>query len=127
MNRGKGRAIGGTGGAGYREGRPACRLPGRVQRALWPRGQPRRRCYDACMKRTTISQPDELALALEREARRRGESVSALTRQVLAERFGLAGGARRLPIRNLGRSGRSDTSARIEELLAAEWRDDRDR
>ncbi len=79
------------------------------------------------MKRTTISLPDELALALEREARRRGESVSALTRQVLAERFGLAGGARRLPIRNLGRSGRSDTSARIEELLAAEWRDDRDR
>lgn len=80
------------------------------------------------MKRTTISLPDDLALAAEREARRRRVSVSELARQALAEHLGLNGAVRRpLPFAALGRSGRRDTAERLEELLGEEWTPDRDR
>jgi predicted transcriptional regulator len=80
------------------------------------------------MKRTTISLPDDVAFALEREAKRRGESISAVTREALAERFGLRGTARReLPFAKLGRSGRRDIGERVDEVIAEEWRPDRDR
>lgn len=80
------------------------------------------------MKRTTISLPHDLAIALEREARRRGQSVSAVIRQTLAERFGLDESRRwRLPFVGLGHSGRSDIAEGAEEVLADEWRPDRDR
>jgi hypothetical protein len=80
------------------------------------------------MKRTTVSLPDEMAKALEREARRRGTSVSAVAREALAERLHLrAGEARELPFVGLGRSGRRDTGRRAEEVLAAEWDADRGR
>lgn len=80
------------------------------------------------MKRTTISLPDDLAVATEREARRRRVSVSEVARQALAEHLGLNDVARRpLPFAALGRSGRRDTAERLEDLLAQEWTPDRDR
>jgi len=80
------------------------------------------RCYDAVMKRTTISLPDDLALRLEREAARRSVSEAEVVRSALADALGDADGARRpFPIPVLGSSGRSDISERIEEILAEEW------
>jgi metal-responsive CopG/Arc/MetJ family transcriptional regulator len=74
------------------------------------------------MKRTTISLPDDLAKALDREARRRGTSVSAIAREALAERLHLrVGEVRELPFVGLGRSGTRDTARRAEEILADEW------
>jgi hypothetical protein len=80
------------------------------------------------MKRITISLPDTLATAVEREARRRRVSGSEVARQALAEHLGLSGDTRRsLAFAALGRSGRRDTAVRLEELLGAEWTPDRDR
>jgi predicted transcriptional regulator len=80
------------------------------------------------MKRTTISLPDELARAAEREARRRDISLSEVARQALAEHLGMTGSERRpLPFAALGRSGEPDLADRIEEVLAEEWAPDRDR
>jgi len=74
------------------------------------------------MRRTTISMPDELALAVEREARRRSVTVSEVARQALAAHLGLTAGRREVPFANLGRSGSKHTARRIEDLLAKEWR-----
>jgi len=74
------------------------------------------------MRRTTITLPDELAQAVEREARRRAVSVSQVTREALAAHLGLAGDRRPLPFADLGRSGKQDTARRIPDLLAKEWR-----
>lgn len=80
------------------------------------------------MKRTTISLPEDLAIAAEREARRRRVSVSEVARQALAEHLGMNGATRRpLPFAALGRSGHRDTAERLDELLAQEWTPDRDR
>jgi predicted transcriptional regulator len=80
------------------------------------------------MKRTTISLPEEVAEALEREARRRAVPVSAIARDALARHLGIgeATDRRRLPFAAVGRSGHSSTAREMEELLAAEW-DDRAR
>ncbi len=77
------------------------------------------------MKRTTISLPDELARALEREARRRSLPVSAIARAALAEHLGVGrpGERRSLPFAALGRSGHSTTGRDMEELLEEEWAD----
>lgn len=74
------------------------------------------------MKRTTITIPDDIALAVEREARRRATSVSEIAREALAAHLGLAAGVRSLPFANLGHSGTRDTARRIDELIAKEWR-----
>jgi len=80
------------------------------------------------MKRTTISLPDELATAIEREARRRRLSVSEIARRALASYFGLAGGERRrIPFAALGHSGERHTARDLEEILADEWNSDRGR
>ena len=74
------------------------------------------------MKRTTVSLPEELASALEREARRRRLSVSEVTREALSAHLGLVDGARRrLPFAALGASGHRTTARDLEEILAAEW------
>ena len=75
------------------------------------------------MKRTTISLTDELGAALDREARRRGLSASAIVRDALAERLGVgrASDQRELPFAAIGRSGERTTARDMEELLAAEW------
>ena len=79
------------------------------------------------MKRTTISLPDDLAAALEREARRRRLSVSQVAREALEQRVGRGAMVKReLAIAGLGRSGHRTTARDAEELLAAEW-DARDR
>jgi len=82
------------------------------------------------MKRTTISLPDDLASAVEREARRRRVSVSEVARRALAEHLGMNGGERRpLPFAALGRSGQRNVARDAEEILAREWAEhiDRDR
>ena len=78
------------------------------------------------MKRTTISLPDDLAAALERETRRRHTSASAVAREALSRYLGLSedGEPRKLPFAALGRSGRHDTSEKVEEILARDWADD---
>jgi len=78
------------------------------------------------MKRTTISLPEELATAVQREARRLGVGVSEVARRALAEHLHLDG-ANRLPFVGIGDSGQSHTARDFEQLLAQEWRPDRDR
>jgi predicted transcriptional regulator len=75
------------------------------------------------MKRTTISLPDDLAVALEREARRRALPVSAVARDALARYlgFGEASDRKKLPFAAIGGSGRNTTARDMEELLHAEW------
>ena len=79
-------------------------------------------CYYACMKRTTISIPDELALLAEREAHRRSISVSAVAREALIDHLGLSGKKKRhLPFASLGSSGKRNTARQIEKILDKEW------
>jgi Arc/MetJ-type ribon-helix-helix transcriptional regulator len=76
------------------------------------------------MKRTTVSLPDDLAAALAREARRRNQSASEITRDALAQHLGMAAGERRdVPFAAVGRSGHRHTARDMEELLAREWDD----
>jgi predicted transcriptional regulator len=74
------------------------------------------------MRRTTISLPDELAEALEREARRRSRPASAIARDALSEYLGIGrpGERRELPFAAIGRSGQNTTGRDMEELLE-EW------
>jgi Arc/MetJ-type ribon-helix-helix transcriptional regulator len=72
------------------------------------------------MKRTTISLPDDLAGIVEREARRRHISVSEVVRAAITTHFKLDE-PRELPFANLGSSGHTDTSERVDEILATEW------
>jgi Arc/MetJ-type ribon-helix-helix transcriptional regulator len=74
------------------------------------------------MKRITVSLPDDLASIVQRDARRRHTSVSEVMREAITSHFKLDQ-RRQLPWANLGRSGHTDTAARAEEILAAEWAD----
>jgi predicted transcriptional regulator len=76
------------------------------------------------MRRTTISLPDELADALEREARRRSRPVSAIARDALSDYLGIGrpGQRRELPFAAVGRSGRHTTGRDMEQLLEREWK-----
>ena len=71
------------------------------------------------MKRTTVKLPDDLDARLRHEARRRGVTIADITRTALEEHLG-AGRRRRLGARGAARSGRSDISERIEEIIASE-------
>ncbi len=74
------------------------------------------------MLRTTVTLPDELGVVLNREARRRNTSVSALVRDAIGAFLGLSATKRRqLPIAALGRSGRRHTARDAEKILAAAW------
>jgi Arc/MetJ-type ribon-helix-helix transcriptional regulator len=79
------------------------------------------------MKRTTITLPDDLALVLDREARRRDTSVSDVVRQALTEHLQPMRGTRRLGFVALGRSGKRHTAREAEAILAREWDRVRDR
>ena len=82
------------------------------------------------MRRTTISLPDDLADALDRESRRRAQPASAIARDALSAYLGIgrAGEQRELPFAALGHSGRRSTARDMEELLEQEWSSDaRDR
>ena len=71
------------------------------------------------MKRTTVKIPEDLDARLRHEAERRGITVSELTREAIETLLGKSQGGRRLSAP--GRSGRSDVSQRIEEILRSEF------
>jgi Arc/MetJ-type ribon-helix-helix transcriptional regulator len=76
------------------------------------------------MKRTTLSLPDDLAQALDREAQRQRSSASEITRAALARHLGLsADHARELPFAGLGHSGQRMTARDMEKFLEREWND----
>jgi Arc/MetJ-type ribon-helix-helix transcriptional regulator len=80
------------------------------------------------MRRTTITIPEDIARAVDREAHRRRTSVSQVVRDALAAHLSLAGdGPRHLPFAALGKSGHRTTARDFEEILEAEWTRDRDR
>lgn len=84
-------------------------------------------CYYARMQRTTISLPDDLAAALNREARRRGIPVSRVAREAIEARLGRTGSIKRkLPFAALGRSGHRSTARDVDKILRDEWVDARD-
>jgi hypothetical protein len=64
---------------------------------------------------------DELDARLRHEASRDGKTVSQVTREAIETHLNL-GGRRRLGAAGAGRSGESDISERVEEILAAEVR-----
>jgi hypothetical protein len=75
-----------------------------------------------------MSLPDDLAAALEREARRRGVAVSQIAREAIQARLGISVDDRRwLPFFALGRSGHHNTARDLEDIMASEWTLDRDR
>jgi hypothetical protein len=69
------------------------------------------------MKRTTVKLPDDVDARLRHEAERRGITVSELTREAIEAHI-LGPGRQRLGA--AGRSGRSDVSRRVEEILRSE-------
>lgn len=78
--------------------------------------------------RVTISLPEDLAELLTREARRRGESVSAFVREAIeAYVRGETAEPRELPFVGIGRSGKKHTARNAEAILAREWGRARDR
>ncbi len=82
------------------------------------------------MKRTTVSLPDSLSAAVQREARRRNSTVSEVTRRALIAFLDLDNeGPRHLPFESIFRSGEHNIARDIDKILAAEWADaiDRDR
>lgn len=72
------------------------------------------------MKRTTISLDEDLAFAMEREARRMQTSASEVARTALRKHLGMDGERRRLGFAAIGRStdGRSVADGGDEEMLA---------
>jgi predicted transcriptional regulator len=77
------------------------------------------------MVRTTVKIPEELDERLRHEAKRRGVTISDVTRSALEDH--LRGGRRRLRAAGAGHSGHSDVSERIEEIISAELGDSADR
>lgn len=73
----------------------------------------------AYVRRTTVKIPDDLDARLRHEAQRRGVTIAEISREALEAYLG-GSSRRRLGAAAAGRSGRSDVSERIEEILAAE-------
>ncbi len=72
------------------------------------------------VKRTTVKIPEGLDARLRHEAARRGATISEITREALEAYVGEPRrGRRRLRAAGAGRSGSTDVSERIEELLAS--------
>lgn len=74
----------------------------------------------AYMQRTTVKLPDDLDARLRHEAKRRGVTVSELTRLAIETLLGAPRGKRTLIGAGAGASGCADISERIEEILASE-------
>lgn len=72
------------------------------------------------MVRTTVKLPDDLDARLRHEAQRRGTTIAEITRAALEAHLGADGSRRRLDAAAAGRSGRSDISERVEEIIRAE-------
>ena len=75
----------------------------------------------ASLKRTTVKLPDELDVRLRLEAKRRGMTISALTREAIETHLAARSEGRRLLAAAAGRSGPGDVSERIEEILRRAW------
>lgn len=73
----------------------------------------------AYMKRTTVKISDDLDAQLRHEAKRRGSTVSELTREALEAHL-RPDGKRVLLAAGAGRSGQGDVAERIEEIIANE-------
>ncbi len=71
------------------------------------------------MKRTTVKLPDDLDARLRHEAARRQITIAELTREAIEAHLGVGEG-RQLLAAGAGRSGQTDVSERIEEILRAE-------
>lgn len=74
----------------------------------------------AYMKRTTVKIPDALDARLRHEAALRNRTISEISREALEAYLREPPGRRTLLAAAAGRSGRSDISERIEDILAAE-------
>ncbi|MGH7883707.1 MAG: hypothetical protein ACREN8_12535 [Candidatus Dormibacteraceae bacterium] len=74
------------------------------------------------MQRATITLPEDLAVVVKRKAHQAGLSFSGFIQKVLSENVGLQKKSRPLHFIGLGRSKFSDTSERVEEILAEEWK-----
>jgi predicted transcriptional regulator len=74
----------------------------------------------AYMKRTTVKLPDELDSRLRHEAKRRGLTISELTREAIESHLGAQRGRRKLIGAAAGHSGSHDISVRIEQILREE-------
>lgn len=72
------------------------------------------------MKRTTVKISDALDARLRHEAARRNVTISEISREALGAYLDQPSGRRTLSAAGAGRSGRSDISERVEEILAAE-------
>lgn len=70
------------------------------------------------MKRTTILWTDEVDLRFRHEAKRRGVTISHVTREAIVGHLGGSGGSCWQP--EPGAADRSDVSERIEEILREE-------
>lgn len=81
----------------------------------------------AYVKRTTIKVPDDVDRLMREEAARRGLTVSEWVRERIESGLPRQRGRRKLLAAGAGRSGRSDISERIEEILAEELSVERDR
>lgn len=74
----------------------------------------------AYIKRTTVKLPDALDARLRHEAERRKATISEISREAIEAYLGESGGRRKLGAAGAGRSGQTDISESIEEILAAE-------
>jgi predicted transcriptional regulator len=72
------------------------------------------------MQRTTVKLSDDLDARLRHEAQRRGTTIAEITRTALEAHLGVTGSRRQLGAAAAGRSGRSDISERVEEIIRAE-------
>jgi predicted transcriptional regulator len=72
------------------------------------------------VKRTTVKLPDDLDARLRHEARRRGTTVSAVTREAIEAHLGGRRARRNLLAAGTGASGHADVSERIEQILGEE-------
>jgi predicted transcriptional regulator len=75
----------------------------------------------AYLVRTTVKIPEELDERLRHEARRRGSTISDVTRSALEAH--LRGGRRQLRAASAGHSGNTDISERIEQIISVELGD----
>jgi hypothetical protein len=81
-------------------------------------------CYDAVMKRTTVTLPDELAALLDRERRRRDVSAATIVREAVAAYLAGPPKPKRYSFIGIGHSGGKENLGREhEEILAREWPD----
>jgi hypothetical protein len=85
------------------------------------------RRYASHMARITVVISDDLYALIQQERRRREVSVATVIRDALKAYLGGSDQPRDIPWAGVGRSGRSDIAARVEEILEQDWQRLRDR